>query len=80
MTWLELALLICALVGITAGAFLVAQRPSFWLGMGMAVFNALLPKIRAYVTKRMTPEQEEAFRNCMRRGGEWDHHRKRCKR
>jgi hypothetical protein len=27
----------------------------------------------------MPPEKEKEWRDCIRRGGEWDHRRKRCK-
>ena len=76
MSWLEIAVVLVLLLGLGGGAFLVAQRPSFWLGLATAVFTAVLPLL----AKRMTPEQEKAMQDCHRRGGEWDHIRKRCKR
>ena len=75
MNWIEIAAIAMLLVGIGAGGFLVAQRPSFWLGLGAIMFKAALP----FLMKRMPPDQEQAWRDCIRRGGEWDHHRKRCK-
>ena len=72
MNWLEIVAIIVLLIGIGAGGFLVAQRPTFWLGMASAVFMAVLP----ILAKRMTPEQEKAFQDCVRRGGEWDHFKK----
>jgi cyanate permease len=75
MTWLEIAAIVALLVGVGAGGYLVARRPTFWVGLGVAVFNSLLP----HLAKRMTPEQEKAFQDCVRRGGEWDFQRKRCK-
>jgi 4-hydroxybenzoate polyprenyltransferase len=75
MSWLEIAALTVLFVGIGAGGYLVAQRPSFWWGLGAVAFKAALP----FLMKRMTPAQEKAFQDCVRRGGEWDHIRKKCK-
>ena len=75
MTWLEIAAIAALLVGVGAGGYLVAQRPTFWVGLGVAVFKSLLP----HLAKRMTAEQEKAFQDCVRRGGEWDPFRKRCR-
>ena len=75
MTWLEIVAIAVLLIGIGAGGYLVAQRPSFWAGLVVVVFKAVLP----HLAKRMTVEEERAFRDCVRRGGEWDPMRKRCK-
>jgi hypothetical protein len=75
MTWLEIVAVAVLLLGVGAGGYLVAQRPTFWVGLGIAVFKSLLPLL----AKRMTAEQEQAFHDCVRRGGEWDHIRKRCR-
>jgi hypothetical protein len=75
MSWLEIAAIVVLLIGIGAGGYLVAQRPTFWVGLGAAAFRAALP----HLAKRMTAEQEKAFQDCVRRGGEWDPMRKRCK-
>lgn len=75
MTWLEIVALVMLLIGIGAGGYLVAQRPAFWWGLGVIAFKAAWP----FLSKRMTPEQEKAFQDCVRRGGEWDPARKRCK-
>ena len=75
MTWLEIAAIVVLLIGIGAGGYLVAQRPTFWAGLVVVVFKAVLP----HLAKRMTAEQEREFRDCVRRGGEWDPMRKRCK-
>lgn len=73
MTWIEVALLISALVGITAGAFLVAQRPTFWMGLGMAALKAAWPYIIKYLGKRMSPEEEADYQRAVRagRGDDW---------
>ena len=75
MNWLEIAAVVVLLVGLGAGGFLVVQRPSFWLGIFSAALTSLLP----HITKRMTPEQEKALQECHRRGGNWDHFRKKCR-
>ena len=75
MTWLEIAAIVALLVGVGAGGYLVARRPTFWVGLGVAVFKSLLP----HLAKRMTAEEEKAYQDCVRRGGEWDPFRKRCK-
>ena len=75
MTWLEIAAIAVLLIGIGAGGYLVAQRPTFWWGLGVIAFKAAWP----FLSKRMTPEQEKAYQDCVRRGGEWDPMRKRCK-
>ena len=80
MNWLEIAAIAVLLIGIGAGGFLVAQRPTFWLGLIRAAVRPLVPLLLASLAKRMPPEQEQAWRDCMRRGGEWDHARRRCKR
>lgn len=79
MTWLEVLAIAVLLLGLGGGAFLVAQRPSFWVGIGKAAFAAALPAIVKAVTQRMTPEEEAAFHKCMKRGGQWDHIRKKCR-
>jgi len=75
MSWLEIVAVVVLLLGVGAGGYLVAQRPAFWWGLGVVVFRAALPLL----AQRMTPEQEKAFQACVRRGGEWDPFRKRCK-
>ena len=60
------------LLGLGAGAFLVAQRSSFWIEFGSRLAGALLPLAWRYVSKRMLPE-EAAWRQAERRGqgDEW---------
>ena len=75
MTWLEIVAIVVLLLGVGAGGYLVARRPTFWVGLIAAMLKAALP----FLSKRMTPEQEKAFQDCVRRGGEWDFQRKRCR-
>ena len=75
VNWIEVALIAAVLTGLVAGGVLAAQRPSFWFGLGAVMLRAALP----FLLKRMPPEEEQEWRDCIRRGGEWDHVRKRCK-
>jgi hypothetical protein len=75
---IALAVMLSAMfVGLTAAAFLVGQRPSFWVGAIIAVFARALPTIKAYLFRRMKPEQESELHQATRRAQEWDHLRKR---
>lgn len=79
MTWFEVAATVVLLVGLGAGAFLVAQRPAFWMGLGSHLLTAMWPTIVKYVTKRNSPEVEAKMHECIRRGGTWDNFRKKCR-
>ncbi len=70
------------LLGLGAGAFLVAQRPSFWIEFGARLGKALLPLAWRYVSKRMPPEVEAAWREAEKRGQgeEWLRQRYRVRR
>ena len=80
MTWQEGVAVVVIVAGLGAGAFLVAQRPAFWIEFGARLLKALLPRVVTYLTKRMPPEQEEDMRRCIRSGGTWDNFRKKCRR
>ena len=43
MTWQEVVAITVVLLGLGAGAFLVAQRPSFWIEFGSRLGRDLLP-------------------------------------
>jgi len=66
-------------LGLIAGAFLFARRPEFWIEFGYRLFQRLWPFVWAFVSKRMSPEDEKAMRDCARRGGEWDNFAKKCR-
>ena len=68
MTWQEVVSVAVVLLGLGAGAFLVAQRPSFWIEFGQRLGKAMLPLAWRYVSKRMSPEEEAAWRQAERRG------------
>ena len=67
------------LLGLGAEAFLVAQRSSFWLEFGARIGWRLLPLAWRYVSKRMPPDEEAAWRQAERRGqgNEWLKERRR---
>jgi len=60
----------------------VAQRPSFWIEFVSRLGKALLPLAWQYVSKRMPPEEEAAWRQAERRGqgDEWLKQRHRMRR
>ena len=68
MSWQEGVAITVVLLGLGAGAFLVAQRPSFWIEFGQRLVKALLPLAWRYVSRRMPPEEEAAWRAAERRG------------
>ena len=73
MSWQEVVAITVVLLGLGAGSFLVAQRPSFWSELGQRLGKALLPLVWRYVSKRMPPEVEVAWCQAERRGqgDEW---------
>jgi hypothetical protein len=75
VNWIEGLLILGLFLGLFSGAFLIARSPAFWVGLGTVIFKALLP----FITKRMLPEEEAAWRKCMLQGREWDHRKKKCK-
>ena len=68
MSWQEGIAVTVVLLGLGAGAFLVAQRPSFWIAFGARLVKALLPLAWRYVSRRMPPEEETKWRAAERRG------------
>jgi hypothetical protein len=57
MSWQEGVAVAIVLLGLSAGAFLVAQRPYFWIEFGSRLGKALLLLAWLYVSKRMPPEE-----------------------
>ncbi len=82
MSWQEGVAFTVVFLGLGAGAFLVAQRPSFWIEFVSRLGKALLPLAWRYVSKRMSPEEEAAWRQAERRGqgDEWLRERYRVRR
>ena len=73
MNWQEGIAIAVVLLGLGAGGFLVAQRPSFWIEFGSQLGKALLPLAWRFVSKRMSSAEEAAWRGAERRGqgDEW---------
>ena len=73
MSWQEGVAVTVVVLGLGTGALLVAQRPSFWIEFGSQLGKALPPLAWRYVSKRMPPEEEAAWRQAERRGqgDEW---------
>lgn len=76
MTWQEAVATVVILLGLGAGAYMVAQRPSFWIEFGARLLRAVMPSI----LKRMDPADEQRWRDAVKRGEEWDYIRNRPKR
>lgn len=68
------------LLGVGSAAFLVMRSPKFWSDVVSELALKAWPEIQKIITKRMDPETEARWRECERRGGKWDHKRKRCDR
>ena len=76
---LTIALFVTLLIAVAAGGFLAARNPTFWYGLVSAAFAAALPRIAEYILRRNPPDIEAKMHECIRRGGEWDNFKKRCK-
>lgn len=55
------AAVILFVVGITAGGFIVARSPSFWIGLIVELFKRALP----FILKRMPKEEEAEWRDAV---------------
>jgi hypothetical protein len=79
MPWLWLG--VAAVLVIAAFALWRAfSNPRFVAGLTSIAVSAAWKAVAPKIAKRMSPEQEKAWRDCIRSGGEWDHVKKRCKR
>jgi hypothetical protein len=72
------ALVLAVLFGVGSAAFLVMRSPAFWGDVGKELFTKAWPQIWAVLSKRMDPDTEKAWRDCQRRGGKWNYHKRRC--
>ena len=70
----EVLFLIAIFGGLAVGTYFIARSPEFWAGLLSHVIKSMLPTL----AKRMPPEQEAAWRDCQRRGGKWNNHKRRC--
>lgn len=76
LTWLVAA----ALLGVAAiSVYWAFQSPTFVAGLSALAAGAVWKAVAPAVAKRNSPEIEARMRDCVRRGGEWDNFRKRCR-
>ena len=82
MTWQEGVAVGLVVVGLLAGGYIAAQRPSFWIEFGARLVKAIMPRVIQHITKRMPPEEEAEWRKAelRGRGDEWLRERWRRKR
>lgn len=73
MTWQEGVAVGLVCLGLLAGGYIAAQRPSFWIEFGTRLIKAIMPRVVRYVTKRMPLEEEAEWHKAVRqgRGDEW---------
>jgi hypothetical protein len=71
-------LVLSVLIGIGGASFMVFRSPAFWGDVISEIASKALPQIKHVLTKRMDPETEKRWRECERRGGKWNHMKKRC--
>lgn len=68
MSWQEGIAVFVILLGLGGAAFLVGQRPAFWVEFGTRIGIRLWPLVKAYVTKRMDADMEREWREAELRG------------
>jgi hypothetical protein len=71
-------LVLSVLIGIGGASFMVFRSPAFWGDVISEIATKAWPEIVKVFTKRMDPETEKAWRDCQRRGGKWNQHKRRC--
>ena len=74
--WLIFAALAAAAAAAVWSAF---QSPDFVAGLTALAIGAAVKAVMPAIAKPMSQADQKAFRDCVRRGGEWDHIRKKCK-
>lgn len=57
---LDTLLPLVAIIGLGAGAFMVARSPKFWFGMGKELFHKLLPFLLKFFDNRPKSPEEWA--------------------
>ena len=78
MDWITILVAVGLVIGVAAATVLVLRNPVTWMNVGHAVVKAALPVVIAYVLKRKPPAEEQAWRDCQRRGGRWNDRTRRC--
>lgn len=77
--WLPAAFILVLLIAVGLGAFSYFRTPKPYIDFAKIAFENLKPVVLQILLKRMSPEKEKELHECLRRGGEWDPVRKRCK-
>lgn len=73
-------LISAALAAVAAvSVWFAFQSPDFVAGLAVVAVGAAVKAVSPVILKRMSPAHEKAFRDCVRRGGQWDNFRKVCK-
>jgi hypothetical protein len=62
VTWIDILVWAALLIGIAAGGYIVARHPAFWISFGTQLFWKIWPYVWPIISKRMTPEEEAAWR------------------
>jgi hypothetical protein len=62
MDWLLILAWVVVLAGIFCAGFIYARSPTFWITFGAALIKKLAPFIWAFISKRMSPEEEAKWR------------------
>jgi hypothetical protein len=86
MTWIETFAIIFGLLGFFAMgavlAFRVYRNPFLLTGLVPVLWAHVKPvlvkHVLPYFLGRMDEDTERAWRECERRGGKWNHRKKRC--
>lgn len=76
LLWLAGAALLAVAAFSVYSAF---RSPEFVLGLVSVMLVAVYKAIGPHLAKRMSPEQEKAYHDCLKSGGNWDNFRKRCR-
>lgn len=68
------------LLGVSGlSVYYAFQSPTFVAGLAALAAGAAWKAIAPVVAKRNSPDVEARMHDCIRRGGEWDNFRKRCR-
>lgn len=77
MDWVGI-IVVLALILFTSGMiYKVVQSPAFWLRLFSDLGKLAVPVIWKFILKQEDPEVQKRRIAVERRGGKWDHHRKR---
>jgi hypothetical protein len=85
VSWLETAAIVFGLLGFAAMgavlAFRIYRNPFLLAGLLPIVWAHVKPVLMpmlARLFRRLDEPTEKAWRDCVRRGGKWNYHKRRC--